>query len=252
MSRVNRNVNETQIKVLWGKSGNRCAICKREITQEAEDGRHYPLGVMAHIEGFGPGSKRHNPNLPMMDLNSYSNLILLCPSCHTVVDNDPKKYTVSELKDIKQRHEKEAMSSTESLIPDVTFAEIAVITDYLVHVPVAEEKPLTLIHPSEKIKRSGLSPDVENLIRMGMARTHQVRSYLTSNPDIRFPERLRSIFVNKYLELRDQGFSGDSLFFALLESSSNRSNKPTEIAAALTVLAYFFEICEVFSDDTPG
>jgi hypothetical protein len=42
------------VKVLWGLSGGRCAICNREITKNGADGVTYPIGEHAHMVGRSP------------------------------------------------------------------------------------------------------------------------------------------------------------------------------------------------------
>ena len=59
-----------------------------------------PIGEIAHIEGLNPDSPRYNPNMTNKERNSYVNLIILCPTCHTKIDKDPNYYTVEKLKQI--------------------------------------------------------------------------------------------------------------------------------------------------------
>lgn len=46
-------------------------------------------------------------------VNSYENLMLLCPTCHSVIDNKQNKsfYTVAYLKQMKQFHEQQVQES---------------------------------------------------------------------------------------------------------------------------------------------
>ena len=40
------------IKILWGRSGNRCAICRTQLTQDAAAvSAAFTLGEQAHIVG---------------------------------------------------------------------------------------------------------------------------------------------------------------------------------------------------------
>ena len=64
------------------------------------------MGEIAHIEGVGKRSARYNPNLPVESLNDIENLILLCHEHHVKVDDKHNDYTVSQLREMKQRHEK--------------------------------------------------------------------------------------------------------------------------------------------------
>ena len=53
-------MQEKDIKILWGRSGNRCAICKIELTP---DGEANTIGEMAHIVARSPASPRGGSGL---------------------------------------------------------------------------------------------------------------------------------------------------------------------------------------------
>lgn len=247
-----KNISEKNIKILWGRSGNKCTICKIDITEAKTEGGFYPIGEMAHIEGENPGvegkkpsAARYNSNMTDKERSHYENLILVCPSCHTKIDNDVQEYTVKKLQQLKNDHEKWVSISLRTSMPEVTFAELEVIAKYLVATPVIESG-ITVIPPLEKIKRNSLSSEVGNLITTGMIQKKQVEKYLNENPDYQFSERLGGGFVKKYRELKNEGLEGDALFYALLDFASNNSSEFKIRAAGLSVLTHFFEICEVF------
>lgn len=238
-----KNISDKNIKILWGLSGNRCAICKVDVIESKLDGSHYPVGVMAHIEGENSGAARYN--FAMTERSNYENLILVCPLCHTKIDNDIQEYTVKKLQQLKKDHEQWVSVSLRTNMTEVTFAELEVIVKYLVATPIPDSG-ITVIPPQEKIKRNSLSSEVGNLITTGMIQKKQVEKYLNENPDYQFSERLKGGFVEKYRELKYAGLEGDSLFYALLDFASNNSSEFKIRAAGLSVLTHFFEICEVF------
>lgn len=242
-----KNIPPKEMKLLWGKSHGKCAICKIDIIREKIEGGHYHIGKMAHIEGENPGAARYNHNMSDSERNKYENLILLCPNCHDTIDNNPEEYTVGKLKQIKRDHEKWAGESLKEHMPNVTFAELEVIVKYLTATPILKTKSsITAVPPKEKIRRNNLSTEVENLITMGMLQVKQVKDYLNRNPDIQFAERLKAGFVDKYENLRNEGLESDPLFYALLDFASNNSSDFKIKATGLSVLTYFFELCEVF------
>ena len=53
-------MRDKDIKILWGRSGNRCAICKLELTA---DGSLETLGEMAHVVGQSQNGPRGNHDL---------------------------------------------------------------------------------------------------------------------------------------------------------------------------------------------
>ena len=72
-------MKERDLKILWGRSGNRCARCKLELTI---GGDRETVGEMAHIVGKKMDGPRGNEDLPIEERDKYSNLILLCPTHH--------------------------------------------------------------------------------------------------------------------------------------------------------------------------
>lgn len=83
-------------------SGNQCAFpnCENNII-DSED--NY-IGEFCHIEAANPGGERYNPNQTDKERRASENLILLCRNHHKVT-NDIHKYTVTRLKEIKNKHE---------------------------------------------------------------------------------------------------------------------------------------------------
>ena len=243
-----KSIPPKDIKILWGRSGSKCALCRKDLIQEKKEGSKYSTGEMAHIEGEKPDSARYNPDMADDERRRYSNLILLCRNCHISIDNDCQEYTVEKLRQIKKDHEKWVFESLRNHMPDVTFAELDVIVKHLMAAPTLENgNYITIVSPKEKIEKNDLSPEVENDITIGMLKVEQVKDYLNNHPDIQFKERLRVEFVNKYRELR-KGLQGDALFYALLDFASNCSPDFRYKTAGLSVLTYFFELCEVFEE----
>lgn len=98
--------NKTR-KLLWGKSGNRCAICRSELVTPATLATSDVLiGDECHINGRKDGSPRWDPTLSGEYLDSYENLILLCKVHHKVIDDQPISFSVEGLRSLKSRHEK--------------------------------------------------------------------------------------------------------------------------------------------------
>lgn len=93
-------------KTLWGKSGNRCAICKIELVHEKDPfNQTLNLGEECHIisekENRGPRYEL----IEGFDYDDAENLMLLCSNHHTTIDEKIGTYTVKKLKDIKRQHE---------------------------------------------------------------------------------------------------------------------------------------------------
>ncbi len=95
-------MREKEIKILWGRSGNRCAICKLELTP---DGDKETLGEMAHIIARSTDGPRGDSSLTSHERDKYKNLILLCPTHHAEIDKNFEDWSVEKLIEIKSKHE---------------------------------------------------------------------------------------------------------------------------------------------------
>lgn len=93
-------------KILWGRSGNRCALCRCELTVEgSQTDPTSVIGEMCHIVAKDLEGPRGDSILSRDERNEYENLILLCPTHHKVVDDQVDTYTVEKLTELKREHE---------------------------------------------------------------------------------------------------------------------------------------------------
>jgi hypothetical protein len=93
---MSRSYTARTLKLLWGRSGGRCAIpeCRVELIVDATE--YDPIviiGEMAHGAAASDGGPRAAPELSTRERNDYSNLILLCQNCHARFDGQPKTHS---------------------------------------------------------------------------------------------------------------------------------------------------------------
>lgn len=99
-------VTDKDIKLLWGRSGGRCSICRCKLSYEASASSDVvPLGEQAHIVARSPDGPRGASVLALVERDSYHNLILLCPTDHTLIDSCPEDYPPERLHQLKEEHE---------------------------------------------------------------------------------------------------------------------------------------------------
>jgi hypothetical protein len=239
------------VKVLWAKSGNRCAICFIPLTRELSS--TILVGQQAHIKGEHagknnkPSSARYDDAQSRTERNSYANLILLCPTCHTTIDKDETSYSVERLHSIKQLHERKIEESIRENTLNVTFFELEDVLRHLVNVTsVDSDYDLTVIPIKDKIEKNSLEVNVERLIQVGLMSAQEVESFLNKNVDMKYAKKIRNAFVTNYETLRAEGLNGNDIFFTLLNVASNNNPDTKYMAAGLSVLAYYFQLCEVF------
>lgn len=112
-------ISDKTRKLLWGHSGNRCAICRQELTLEASS-PHDSISVVGdecHIVAREPTWTRGESELSPEQRDDYDNLILLCKVHHKVVDDQRHKYTVEYLKALKTAHELWVRTNLSSVHP---------------------------------------------------------------------------------------------------------------------------------------
>ncbi len=96
-------------KILFAKSGNRCAFedCPRILTADGSPpDRIVVLGEVAHIVAKVRTAPAGSALLTPEERNRYDNLILLCAQHHQLIDAQPQTYTVQRLHAMKEEHER--------------------------------------------------------------------------------------------------------------------------------------------------
>jgi hypothetical protein len=95
------------IKKLYAVSSNLCAFpgCRTRLV--GKDGKTL-VGEVCHIRGDKPDAPRYDASQTDDERQSFENLIVLCPTHHTLVDSDEARYTVAVLQDMKKHHEGKA------------------------------------------------------------------------------------------------------------------------------------------------
>jgi hypothetical protein len=94
-------------KLLWGRSGRSCAICKCDlfIDATAESGESV-VGDECHIVSDKPDGPRYDPTFPPELIDDVRNLLVLCRVHHKMVDDQFLTYTADMVRGIKADHER--------------------------------------------------------------------------------------------------------------------------------------------------
>ncbi|UWU66096.1 hypothetical protein [Bradyrhizobium sp. NC92] len=102
---------ESTLKRLFALSGNRCPFpnCPATLTY---NGRL--IGEVCHIKGDNPGAARYDPAQTDKERQAYENLIAMCPTHHTVIDDDEESYPVYRILKMKADHEAKASPMTDA------------------------------------------------------------------------------------------------------------------------------------------
>lgn len=102
-----RNISTDVERLLWGISAGRCEFegCNKVLYQHELTGNYVNLAQKAHIYAVNKGGARFQPDTEGFK-NSFSNLMLVCPQCHILIDRNEQEYSPEVLFIMKQNHEK--------------------------------------------------------------------------------------------------------------------------------------------------
>lgn len=103
-----RSISRSVVLHLIGAAGGFCE--KRgcptgSLWHELPDGGAVKLAEVAHIVAASDDGPRGDAEVLTTDLVTFQNLILLCPTCHAIVDGAPEAYPAEMLQAWKAEHE---------------------------------------------------------------------------------------------------------------------------------------------------
>lgn len=137
------------------------------------------------------------------------------------------------------------LAPTEETKIRLGFADLKVVLERIAGLP---SPPMTDVRevPTGKIEANALSEAVARLLKEGMIKSPLVADFLSRWHDETLGDRLAEAFKAEYRRLR-----GDHLpnqIFAELQAwaGGNHRGAPEHELAVLTVIAYYFERCDIF------
>ncbi|KAB7690726.1 DUF4263 domain-containing protein [Plesiomonas shigelloides] len=125
--RIRPRITAVTRQQLVAESGGCCSLedCRRNLAV----GDNSFIGEAAMIESVILSGPRYNPELTMEGGVSLDNLILLCPTCHRLVDKQPEIYSADWLKRAKNKHLENLRSILSDSEPvEVKFDELTEIS----------------------------------------------------------------------------------------------------------------------------
>jgi len=127
------------------------------------------------------------------------------------------------------------------------FGDLKVVLERIAALPAP---PMTDVKdvPTGKIEANALSETVAQLLKEGMVKSPLVADFLNRWHDETLGERLAEAFRTEYRRLRE-GY-GPNQILAELQSWAGGKDRgtPEHELAVLTVIAYYFERCDIFEE----
>jgi Uncharacterised protein conserved in bacteria (DUF2326) len=176
-----RSYSFKTLKVLFGLSGNKCAVpgCNNPIIKAGTDlSGELVVGQICHIYAASDDGPRGKLGLTAAQKNAPSNLILCCPTHHVIVDGQHTDYPASELLQWKRTQERAYRTRLSFSINSIGYSELEVTAKALMSHQAPSASDTTIISPKDKIKKNGLSASVEFLLNLGAAKSREVETVL--------------------------------------------------------------------------
>ena len=200
-----RGVKPLTRLLLFVRAGGICEFdgCNRYLLEHHVTLTEGVFAEMAHIVAFKPDGPRGRSGARPVDINDVRNLMLLCPTCHKLIDDCPDDYTREALEKYKSSHEKRIRYMT-SLSPDRKTAVVilkAPIGGQTVAVPFDQVVDATA--PRYPNNREGTIIDLTGIADSGAAFIQAAKDTIARD-------------VDRFLSANGEGHKADHLsIFAL-------------------------------------
>lgn len=151
--------------LLFVRAGGRCEFdgCNKYLLEHHVTLKDGNFAEVAHIVAFRFGGPRGRTGERPLEIDNPNNLMLLCPGCHKLVDDNPARYTKTTLQEYKERHEKHIHHMT-GLSPERKTAIVvftASIGDQGSFIPF--DQVLEAVSPRYPASRPGKIIDLTNI-----------------------------------------------------------------------------------------
>ena len=127
------------------------------------------------------------------------------------------------------------------------FTDLKVVLERIAAIPTLQMTDVKNV-PAGKIEANALSEAVARLITEGMIKSPLVADFLSTWYDETLGERLAEAFKAEYRRLRDD-YTPNQIFAELQSWAGGDSRgSPEHEFAILTIIAYYFERCDIFEE----
>lgn len=108
MANKRKKINQGTVAELWWRAAGRCEFngCQKPLYKHGITMQDCNISNIVHIIAVSSDGARGESDLTPDERNDISNLMLMCPDCHRLIDHEGKlQYTVKQLRDMKSHHE---------------------------------------------------------------------------------------------------------------------------------------------------
>ncbi len=137
----------------------------------------------------------------------------------------------------------------QSTVNNLALKDIAPVIDALQKREPVPNAPLPPPPSARKLEKNALSKDSAEMLSLGRRKVKLVEKYFTKAGSAELGEKIAQSFRNRYNELKALELDADKIFTRLHEHVGVYA-EPAKKVAAMAILAYFFDSCDIFEDPT--
>lgn len=247
-----RNYQDRDLKLLFSRSAGRCSFrgCDQKcIIDGYGTDPDAVIGEIAHIHAYQADGPRGQNGFTEKQLNSYANLMLLCPTHHTQVDKLPNNYSAEDLQQMKEEHEAKVDKLMQGKMMEVGYRDIEMVIQFIsTDQPIPSAQNFDIIHIREKISKNSLSHITATKINAGLIKSKEVETFINHHDrlEVGFSKRLRFQVSQRYMALKSDGYDNNQIFDILVDELCRHSRDPILQAASLSIVVHLFEFCDIF------
>lgn len=245
----------SQDRIALQRSYDKCAYpgCGDDLVFDAlvaaDQGKS--VGKIAHIRAASPDGPRYDPAMSDDERASADNLVVLCGTHHDAIDSQLDYHSVEFLHEAKRVHEATGYRAVRHALGEIGFPELEVVCTSIGSMDAADapvDLPLTV---DQKLQLNSLGESTAQQIKDGLAQAGRVGSFVEfqGTHSAGFGARLAAKLKAVYHQGVADGVAGDDLFDLIViecQTNSGPVDTPALRAAALAVVTFFFERCEIF------
>ena len=158
-----------------------------------------------------------------------------------------------QLRELHKRMSESAARALYGAVPNASVVSNLALEDLKPVIDVLEKRDLDpsdgdFTAPSvEKLEKNALSQEAVELLRLGRRKARLVEMFFSKTGPVERGERIAEAFRERYAELKSMALEPDRIF-SYLQRFTGFEGDPKRQAAAMAVMAYFFDRCDIFED----
>ncbi|MDU9006500.1 hypothetical protein BCF46_3695 [Litoreibacter meonggei] len=136
---------------------------------------------------------------------------------------------------------------TQQIASGLELQDLQPVIDVLERREPDPNDPVPAPPSAKKLEKNALSTEADELLRLGRRKVRLVETYFKKAGPVELGEKIAEAFRDHYVKLRAMELEPDQIF-SYLQKFAGVTGAPKRQVAAMAVMAYFFDRCDIFED----